>query len=350
MRHHTARIAVALCLSSCLRLSGQATVAEDAEVHAGKGTQLMQSRSFTDAQAEFEQALALDPKLARARLQLGACLFAQGLNDEARREFERIQRESGDSPALKYYLGRLDLLSDNFASAIRRLTPLAADPAYPHASFYLGMAYLSSGDVKAGIGWMERAVKLNPRDFRVHYRLARAYALAGRSDAAEREFKLYTEFTGDQKSTEKLARECNTALVSEPIEQAREVCQRMLDPNDPDKLILLGQLFGSAGKFSDAIAPLQHAAQLDPASFEAWHNLGLTYFRLERYQQARVPLERAAALNPDSFGTLNVLGATLYMLGDDADALPVLERANRLNPNDVQVATTLKQLRAAQKK
>ncbi|MDR3718027.1 MAG: tetratricopeptide repeat protein [Bryobacteraceae bacterium] len=343
-------LAAALGWTLCAGLCGQSRAADEAQAHAGKGAELMLAQSFTEAQAEFERALALDPKLTRARLQLGACLFAQGLNAEARREFERVQSETGDGAAVEYYLGRLDLLNNDYEGAIRRMQKLAADPAYPQAAFYLGMAYVSAGDAKAGVHWLEQAAQRSPRDFRVHYRLARAYTLAGRSADAEREFKLYNQFTDEQKRTETLVRDCNTALTSAPIERAREACKRILDPNDPEKLVLLGQLFGSAGKFTDAIAPLERATQLDQLSFEAWHNLGLSYFRLERYQDARLPLERAAALQPDFFGTLNLLGATLYMLGDDAAALPVLERAHRLEPNDHQVEAVLEQLRAAQKK
>lgn len=350
MRYCAPGAVILLWLGLSVPIPAQTGGVGTAEMHAGKGAQLMLAQSFTEAQAEFERALALDPKLARARVQLGACLFAQGLNDLARREFERVQREAGESPAVEYYLGRLDLLSNDHAGAIRRLTTLAADPAYPQASFYLGMAYVSSGDMKSGLRWLEQAAKLNPRDFRVHYRLARAYTLAGRAADAEREFKLYNEFTDEQKRTETLVRDCSTALASQPVELARETCKRMLDPNDPEKLVLLGQLFGSAGKFADAIAPLERATQLDRLSFEAWHNLGLSYFRLERYKEARLPLERAAELHPDFFGTVNLLGATLYMLGDDAAALPVLERAHRLEPNDRQVAAVLEQLRAALKK
>jgi tetratricopeptide (TPR) repeat protein len=86
--------------------------------------------------------------------------------------------------------------------------------------------------------------------------------------------------------------------------------------------------------------------QLDPNSYEAWHNLGLTYFRLQRYADARAPLEKAVALHPESYGSIVILGATLYMLGDDAAALPVLEHAHRLNPGDAQTEEVLEKLRA----
>ena len=105
----------------------------------------------------------------------------------------------------------------------------------------------------------------------------------------------------------------------------------------------------ATGRLDLADTHFAEAAKLDPNSFEAWHNLGLSLFRLNRFEEARAPLERAAALNPGFFDTLNLLAATLYVLRDDAAALPVLERAHALRPDDAQVAAALEQLRAAAK-
>ena len=139
------------------------------------------------------------------------------------------------------------------------------------------------------------------------------------------------------------------ALRTQPIAQARIVCQRIADPNDSRRLILLGQLYSENAAFSDAIDPLQQAVKLDPESFEAWNNLGLSLFWLKRYQEALPPLRKAASLNPQFFSTLTLLASTLHALGDDAAALPVLERAHNLNPDDAQVTSVLEQLRATLK-
>jgi protein O-GlcNAc transferase len=261
-----------------------------------------------------------------------------------------VRKLAGESRYVTYYLGRLDLLSNDYSSAIKRLGSVADDPPSPDTAFYLGVANISSGDVPAGIKWLERAAKLLPRDYRVHYRLARAYTSAGRDQDADREFSLYTQFRDAHKSTEKDARDCTAALQTGPPAAAREVCHRVFDPNDPEKLTLLGQLFGDAGAFEEALDPLKRAVQLDPKSFEAWHNLGLTYFRLQRYAEARTPLETAVTLRPEFYGSVVLLGATLYMLGEDDKALPVLEHAHRLNPADAQTADVLDKLRAGRQK
>jgi Flp pilus assembly protein TadD len=320
------------------------------EAHLGHGTQLMQDNLFEAAAGEFEQAVAANPKDPGAHFQFAVCLLALGRNDEARTQFLQVQKLAGDSPYLEYYLGRLDLLSNDYLSAIKRLSSVVENPPFPDTAFHLGLAYVSAGDVTSGIKWLERGAKLSPNDYRAHYRLGRAYSSAGREQDAARELDLYTRLRDEHKNNEKDVRDCAGALQTQPLPAAREVCHRMFDPNDPEKLTLLAQLYGDAGAFDDALDPLKRAVQLDPKSFDAWHNLGVTYFRLQRYAEARAPIEKAVALRPEFYGSVVLLGATLYMLGEDDAALPVLEQAHRLNPSDAQTTQVLEQLRARQQK
>jgi tetratricopeptide (TPR) repeat protein len=309
----------------------------------------MQDRLFDEAAAEFEKALAANPKDDAVRFQYATCLFAQGRNPEARQQFASVRAHLGDFPGMNYYLGRLDLLANDFPAAIGKLSPLESNPDFPQSAFYLGLAYQGAGSLPEAIRCLETAARKNPRDAQVHYRLGRAYSEAGRPSDAEKEYGLYRRARTDQRDTEQDVRACEAALHKGPIEAARAVCRRVGDPNDPDRLVVLGQLYGESGAFADALEPLEAAVRLDPNSFDAWHNLGLSLFRLKRYREARAPLERAAALNPSFFDTLNLLAAALYVLGDDAAALPVLERAHALKPDDAQVTAALEQVRAAVK-
>ena len=287
------------------------------------------------------------PDLGVARYQLGICLFALGRNEESRREFEQLKKQTGSSHEISYYLGRLLLLAGDSAGAIRELHPLVDDAKIRDASYYLGLAYAAAGDQGNGIKWLERAAQAGPSDYHVHYRLARLYAAAGRKADADREYGLYNEYRDAERSTEERMRACSAALDGGVDSAARQLCGHLAEQNDPEKLVLLGQLYGDHGQYADAVSPLLRATQLDPGSFDAWHNLGLSYFRLQRYPEARQPLEKAVSLRPDLFETLNLLGATLYVLGDDRAALPVLERAHQLRPDDAQLKAALDQVRKA---
>lgn len=336
-------------LAIAVAVAAAQTPAAGQDAHLSRGAQLMQQQLFDAAASEFEQALKLHPADPRAHLQYAICLLSLGRNDEARGEFEQVRKLAGDSRYVTYYLGRLDLLANDYAAAIKRLNSVAQKPPFPDTAFYLGVAYISNGDVANGIKWLESAATALPNDYRVHYRLARAYSTAGRQQDASREYKLYDQLLSEHKNTETEARACTEALRTQP-QTAHDICQKMFDPNDPEKLTLLGQLYGEAGAYAPALDPLKRAVQLDPNSYEAWHNLGLTYFRLQKYSDARAPLEKAVALRPEVYGSVVMLGATLYMLGDDDAALPVLEKAHRLNPGDAQTEEVLEKLRAAHAK
>lgn len=346
---HVARVVLAagmVLLAGTRGTAAQPAARAGAASHVGKAVRLMQDRLLSEAVAEFEQALAIDPNNDVARIQYATCLFAEESNDQARKQFEIARQRLGDRPGLNYYLGRLDLRANDFASAIKKLAPLESDPALPDVSLYLGEAYLSAGQAARALECLERAARRIPRDPQVHYRLGRVYSMAGRAADASHEYKLYQDWQEYQRIVEQDGRECKDALRNQPIARARVVCQRIADPNDSRRLLLLGQLYSDKGAFADAIEPLQQAVKLDAGSFDAWNTLGASLFWLKRYQEALPALRKASSLNPQFFSTLTLLASTLHALGDDAAALPVLERAHKLNPDDARVAARLEQLRA----
>jgi tetratricopeptide (TPR) repeat protein len=336
------RLLIFLLVPIAIILAQPAPASADASL--GKANRLMQQQRYEEAAAEFEHALAVQPDLKLARYDYAVCLFAVGRNDDARREFERLVKEVGPSPESSYYLGRIALLGGDSNGAIRELKSLANNPKISDADYYLGLSYLAAGDEKAGLECLQRAETRNPRDYHVHYRLARFYTTAGKKADADREYALYNQSRDAERETADRMRACNVALDGKDSAHIHEVCGALFDPNDPERLVLLSQLYGGHGDYADALEPLKRATQLDAASFEAWHNLGLTYFRLQRYQDARAPLEKAVELRPDYFDSLNLLGAVLYMNGEDKAALPILRRAHALRPDDAQITAVIREL------
>lgn len=341
-------VAAAICIAVLMVTPAitQPVARSDAEGHIGQAVRLMQSRLYAEAASEFAQALDIQPDNQIVRIEYATCLFAQEQNDEARKQFEVARQRLGDRPGLMYYLGRLDLRANHFDSAIRNLAPLESNPAFPDASLYLGLAYLSAGQKERAGQCLERAARNDPRNPEAHYRLARFYSIADRTKDADREYQLYREWTEYRRLVQQYAGECADALRTKPVAQARIPCQRIADPKDAQRLILLGQLYVENGAFSEAIEPFQQAARLAPDSFDAWQGLGLSFFRLRLYAQALAPLQKAAGLNPQFLDTLTLLASAFHALGDDGNALPVLERAHNLNPDDARIKAALDQLRA----
>jgi len=305
------------------------------EAHLGKGYDAIKQERYGIAADEFRAALALDPKLVqRARFPLAIALFEQHKSAEARREFETVRSQIGSHPNISYYLGRLDLDDGNLTAAIQNLEQAAAQPPYPDTTYYLGYAYVQQGDLTAAEKWLRQAAETSPRDSRIPYQLGAVYRKQGREEEAKKTLAQAAALYRVSNDLVRLKQDCSQKLEQGPREEAHAVCEQLYDPNNVEKLIALGTIYGQHGNLEDALKPLRRAAELDPQSPQIQFNLAFTYFQLNQFEAARVPLAGAVERWPDLFQLNALYAAVLLKLGDDVTAYQVMRHAHQLNPQD----------------
>lgn len=120
--------------------------AEAAQAAYKRGTAAAAGRRHAEAAREFAQAIALQPDLVDAHLQLGYARLEMNEARQALAEFEFV---------------------------------LARNPTSPGARVGVGIARVRLGQVDDGIRQIENAIVLNPEPVRGHYELGRAYEARG---------------------------------------------------------------------------------------------------------------------------------------------------------------------------
>lgn len=128
---------------------------QDPEPHLAAGHLLEQANKFSDAEAEYKQALALDP--------------------------------SSDTLTA---LANLYMQHHRFAEAeecLRKLTAAHPDQAAVHVQ--LGRVLAAEGKQEEGVAELQAGSKLAPNDLSVRRDLADLYAAAGKSDLAEASYR-----------------------------------------------------------------------------------------------------------------------------------------------------------------
>lgn len=320
------------------------SVANDAQAHLGAGLKLFGLQRYSEAAREFQLALEADPHLSDARYHLAVSEFNERQYAEARREFDRLVPLAYKKRWVTYYLGRLDLADGRLDSAIRRFESLEQPQPLEDELYYLGSALMKKGEPKRAIPVLEWQIKFNPRDFRTHNLIARAYTKTGHPKQAEHEFELSERLHQYYLAGKQQLLGCREQLAAGRAEQAWSDCGSALETDDVDKLVAVGMLFGEYREYDHALEAFEKARTLDPYSPEINYNLGFTYFQQKRYSQARQYLEAALHERPDFFEALTVEGAALYKLGDASSAEQTLERAHALRPNDQAVSKLLAQL------
>jgi tetratricopeptide (TPR) repeat protein len=310
--------------------------------HVGKGYDALKQDRYEEAITEFRAALAMDPSLVlRARFPLAVALFEAHKNDEARQEFDEVRRAVGEHPNVTYYLGRLDLESLDYAGAIKNLNKAVLKPPFPDTAYYLGYAYFKQGDLPNAEKWLKEAARLNPRDSRIPYQLGFVYRKQGHEDKAKQSMALAQQLKQKESEESQVKTECGEKLEQGSRDAARAICDRLYDPDNPEKLTSLGMLYGQHGDLEAALKPLRRAAELSPQAPQMQYNLALTYFQLNQFENARKPLEPAVQRWPDVFQLNALYGAVLMKLGDLQPAYQALRHARELNPQDQPTAEML---------
>jgi tetratricopeptide (TPR) repeat protein len=322
--------------------SAEPKLPEATQAHLGKGYDALKQDRYEEAAQEFQAALAADPSLTlRARFPLAVALFESHKPEEARKEFEIVRKEVGDHPNVLYYVGRMDLDGQDYASAIRNLSKAAAKPPFPDTAYFLGLAYFKQGNLPNAKKWLLEAERATPSDARVPYQLGFVYRKQGLEEKAKKSMALSQRLRQHDTDQSRIKTECGEKLERGPRDEARIVCDQLYDDNNADKLTALGTLYGQHGDLEAALKPLKRAAELTPQSPQMQFNLALTYFQLNQFEEARKPLEPAIKRWPDLFQINMLYGAVLMKVGEFEPAYQTLRHAHDLNPQHAETAEML---------
>ena len=187
---------------------------------------------------------------------------------------------------------------------------LAADASNPDALHLLGMLSSEMGRHETALGYIARAITLNPAPWYYHSNLGNVFQALGRYPEA---ILCYQE-----------------AL--------------RLDQENAQPYYNLGNALARSGAHEDAITAYREALRRDPANAQAHGNLGSALANLGRFQEAVACLQRALRLKPDDAEFVNNLGTAREGIGRRSEALLCYRRAVELQADYAEAYANLGRL------
>jgi tetratricopeptide (TPR) repeat protein len=154
---------------------------------------------------ELQKAIALDPRLPMAHFLLGEIYLYKSSPQLALEEFKK-ELEINPTVWLVYWrLGDAYARLEKYGDAERVLKQaIWLNETFTGPYVLLGQIGLKKGDLELAVGFLERALKLDPNNYYAHYSLGRAYQQLGRATEANREFELTRSLHMDKKNSEGL--------------------------------------------------------------------------------------------------------------------------------------------------
>jgi tetratricopeptide (TPR) repeat protein len=303
----------------------------------------IQAQSSTrEAVAGLAGFLKSNPGARDARITYARLLVSERRYDDARREFERLLKESPDNPDFLYPLAMLDLqLNDPKA-------------ARPHLEKLLTTDMADKGTVHFFLGQIAEDEK-RPEDALVEYRqvtggervvAARARAakilMAQGRDTEAREM-LRSAAGGGPERIEIILAEAQMLREVGRLDEAWQLLEGALarHPDNPDLLYDAALLAERRGDTALMEKYLRRVLELKPDHAHALNALGYSLAdRNVRLPEARDLVARALTLAPEDPFIMDSMGWVLYREGKLEEARAVLEKAYGLR-DDPEIAAHL---------
>jgi tetratricopeptide (TPR) repeat protein len=212
---------------------------------------------------ECKAALAADPRSAAAHMILGQAYLALrsvGMVSEAKAE---LQQALDLDPTLlwaRFYLAKVYIDLGKYDKAKEELERgLQQRPNVPHFLALLGEVHRKLGNPEASLSLNRKALEADPNMTPAHYHLALAYVDLKKDDEAVRELESSIQ-------SKYVAPEMYLTLGSlyarrQRFAEAEDLCKKAiaLDPSRPEAYLNLGQVYNLQGASDKALAALRLA-------------------------------------------------------------------------------------------
>jgi len=162
---------------------------DSSRMHVLIGDVLRQRRLWSEAEAEYRKAAAIDPKSRSARLSLAIVLFTELKLDESFQIDQSLLAEAAEDPEANLLAGEILVQQNELGKAepyLLKCRNLAGDLA-PRLHVLLGKVYAETRRVAGAIDEYKQGLA-GDENGSAHYQLGRLYLKAGNKAAAEEAF------------------------------------------------------------------------------------------------------------------------------------------------------------------
>jgi tetratricopeptide (TPR) repeat protein len=233
------------------------------------------------ALAEFERAIAINPRITNAYMGIAEIHQRQGNYGPAEVHYRRAaELEPGNFDA-HYGQGLMLQLLERVTEAVRAyLRALQLRPTDFDANLNLATAYLQLGEPAAGLVYAQRAVNLQPNSGPARVNLGAIYAALGDHESAVIEYQQAAELI--DLTPELLLNLANSLGHVERYAEMQNTIEQLISiaPTAIAYERLASALFRQ-GRFDEALTEFRRALEYDADHYPAWNGVGVTL--LNRY-------------------------------------------------------------------
>jgi len=305
----------------------------NAEARYNLGNVQKQQGNLAGAAASYREALAEAPDLLPAHVNLGVVLSEMGDHAAALEEYRAALAMDPTSPVLLKQVGELCVRTGDTAGALEAFErALAGDPADAALLRRVAGMKQTAGNVDDAVALLKNAVEARPDDADAWAELGTALVLKGDPDGAlvalDRALRIRPDFPGVLNNMGMVMKEKGRSEIAEK-------CFTLAIRSDPSYAVAhnnLGTVLLDSGRFQEAEAHFQEAVGLKEDYLLAWNNLGNALAGQGKFHEAKQIYRLVIAQDPAIPEVHFNLASALAYENRFAESIRGYDEAIRLRP------------------
>ncbi len=294
-------------------------------------------RDYGNAVSAFNKVIELDPNNAAAYAGLGDIQIRMQKPQEAARNLEKALSLNPAANEAKMFLGNAYEDAREWVKAADAYEKyLATNPPNAWTIYQrLGMCRLEVEQFDQAAAALSEALKAQPQDQSIAYKLAQAYERGGKlAEAEDTYLKLAAMSPKDAANYDGAVFNMydKAGNTSKAIEAAKRMIE--LNPKDEKFLYNLGYTYTKAQKYTEAVEWFKKAAEAKPNWEMSWFQIGYSYYMLKEYKEAVPFFQKNVTIMPDNFYGWLYIGMCNMQIKQFAAALEPIKKATELKPDD----------------
>ena len=258
------------------------------------------------------------------------------------------QVEEPDPVSAKINQAEDDIGKQDYAAAESLLKQAVAEMPENYSAWYdLGFVYHATGRREDSIAAYRKSIASRPDIFESNLNLGLALAEAGQPDAEQflRAATRLTPVSGPASGKKRAWIALGHVVQSSQPDEAVSAYQQaaLADPKDPEPHLLAGAVLEKQ-HVAEAEKEYRQALALQPQSPDALAALTNLYMRQKRFGDAETLLRQLVGLHPDDAAAHLQLGRMLAISGNNDEAITQLESGLKLDPGDHEAQRDLAEL------
>ncbi len=306
-------LAVLLCVPGLTSASGQQP---DFEQTFERGVNALRTHQLAAAEADFAHCTTIEPAFAEAWFNLGLARFQQNKLDDSVAALEQSIRLKPTLRGANLFLGIARYRQNEYGKAVTALVrETQLDPGNADALMWLGVADLAAGSTTEAVRALEKAANLRPKDVDILYHLGRAYMLRSK-EVYER------MYVADPKSWRVHQVLAKAFADADRLDDAVKECQEAirLRPSEPGLHQQLADIYDQQNNLEMAAAEYRLELDNDPRNVSAMYRLAVVDIERSKPADAVDLLTQVISRAPDTVEAHYQLGRAEAQLGDNDSA------------------------------